>query len=165
MIQTTLALFVAYAGAAGDAAPRSQAYNRTWAAVCQKESHGDPNACARGEDAVGITQIRPVMVKECNRIARLLGLKARWTLDDRWNPAKSREMYDVYLAYWSARYQARTGKVAGPEIWCKMWNGGPDGWRKSSWIFEAVGDGGGCRRMSQIMGHVFPTTSSVPLAG
>lgn len=58
------------------------------------ESGGNPNAVGKAED-VGCMQIRPIYVKEVNRI---LG-EERYTLDDRYDPMKSLEMFHVVQDY------------------------------------------------------------------
>jgi hypothetical protein len=93
-----------------------------FAAICIVESGGNPNARNAGEDAVGIAQIRPVMVRDCNRIAELRGLRTRWTLDDRTSVHKSWQMWWLYQDHYardkSLEYKAR------------IWNGGPSGHKK-----------------------------------
>jgi hypothetical protein len=41
-------------------------------------------------------------------------------------------MWDLYLAYYGAQYEKQTGRPATDEVYARLWNGGPDGWRKSS---------------------------------
>lgn len=53
------------------------------------ESDGERLAYNAAEDAAGILQIRPVMVKEANRI---IG-SDRYNLSDRFDPTKSREIF------------------------------------------------------------------------
>ncbi|MFH1574264.1 MAG: transglycosylase SLT domain-containing protein [Acidobacteriota bacterium] len=91
---------------------------QTFDAVCMAESAGDPRAYNPREDAAGIAQIRPIMVQDCNRI---IG-HAKYSLADRWNPAKSWEMFRLYSLYYAPR--------GTPEIWSRNWCGGPDGHRQ-----------------------------------
>lgn len=53
------------------------------------ESKGDHMAYNEREDAVGLLQIRPIMVREANR---LLGEEA-FTLADRWEPLESIDIF------------------------------------------------------------------------
>lgn len=46
---------------------------------------------AVNKDCVGIFQIRPIYVKDVNRILK----EERYTNDDRYHPKKSREMFDI----------------------------------------------------------------------
>ena len=60
-------------------------------AVMAVESNFDTMAYNSKENAAGVLQIRPIMVREVNR---LLG-EDKYTLKDRWNKAKSIEMFNV----------------------------------------------------------------------
>lgn len=84
------------------------------------ESGNNPRAYNPAEDAVGILQIRPCMVEDCNRIVG----RQEWTMDDRWSPYESGRMFAVYcMHYWPA---------GTPEQWARGWNGGPQGPRKKA---------------------------------
>lgn len=89
-------------------------------AIEQVESDGDPNAVGDNGQAVGILQMHPVMVEDCNRI---VGEEA-WTLEDRKDPDKSRTMFRVY----SNRYSRK----ASLEVVARRWNGGPSGDKKKA---------------------------------
>ena len=89
------------------------------AAVIHVESRGDANAHNVGEDAVGVLQIRPIMVKEVNRILRF----DKYTLQDRWDKQKSIEMFNVIRQH--------TPNPTNEKI-ARNWNGGPNGYRKKS---------------------------------
>jgi soluble lytic murein transglycosylase-like protein len=84
------------------------------AAIIQVESGGDTLAYNSKEDAVGCLQIRPIMVREVNR---LLG-EDKYTLKDRWNKAKSIEMFNVLRSHL---------KGASDEQIARTWNGGYNG--------------------------------------
>jgi hypothetical protein len=60
-------------------------------AIIQVESGGDTLAYNSKEDAVGCLQIRPIMVREVNR---LLG-KDSFTLSDRRSKVKSIQMFNI----------------------------------------------------------------------
>jgi hypothetical protein len=87
-------------------------------AIEQVESGGDATAIGDNGLAVGILQIHPTMVDDVNRI---LGEK-EYTLDDRKDVARSREMFAVYSNHYTPCGDAE--KVA------RRWNGGPRGDRK-----------------------------------
>ena len=89
------------------------------AAVIHVESRGDVNAHNVGEDAVGVLQIRPIMVKEVNRILRF----DKYTLQDRWDKQKSIEMFNVIRQH--------TPHPTNEKI-ARNWNGGPNGYKKKS---------------------------------
>lgn len=89
------------------------------AAIIHVESRGDSMAYNAGEDAVGVLQIRPIMVREVNR---LLGYN-KYTLADRWSKSKSIEMFNVIKDH-----------TTNPtnEILARNWNGGWSGYKKKS---------------------------------
>ena len=91
---------------------------RDWSAVisaiAEVESKG--NARAVNGDAVGLLQIRPVLVRDVNRILRLRNSDKRYTLVDRYDPRKSAEMFEIYQSFYNPR-----GSV---ERAIRLWNGG-----------------------------------------
>jgi len=91
---------------------------RTIKAVAIVESHGDPNAIGDQGLAVGILQIQPVLVADCNRIVG----HSHYTLGDRATVAKSVEMFVVYSLHY-----APDGPIS---TWARNWVGGPNGHRK-----------------------------------
>lgn len=107
-------------------------FHATYAAVCMEESEAQPDAFRPGERAAGIAQIRPCYVADVNRIAAIVGDPRRWSLQDRYDPAASYEMYTIYVVWWGCRYCRLTGHVAGPEQWARIHNGGYNGWKRKS---------------------------------
>jgi len=83
-------------------------------AVMAVESNFDSMAYNSKENAAGVLQIRPIMVREVNR---LLG-ENKYTLKDRWNKAKSIEMFNVIRSHL---------KGASDEKIARTWNGGYNG--------------------------------------
>lgn len=88
-------------------------------AIVHVESRGDACAHNVSEDAVGVLQIRPIMVDEVNR---LLG-KDSFTLDDRWDVHKSIAMFEVIKSH--------TDNPTD-EVLARNWNGGWNGYKKNS---------------------------------
>ena len=88
-------------------------------AVMAVESNFDSMAYNAKENAAGVLQIRPIMVREVNR---LLG-KDKYTLKDRWSKAKSIEMFNVIRLH---------TKNATDEMIARNWNGGWNGHKKQS---------------------------------
>lgn len=88
-------------------------------AIIHVESRGDTLAHNLKEDAVGCLQIRPIMVRECNR---LIGTND-FTLEDRWSRARSIEMFNVIR--WHTKNPTN-------EILARNWNGGWNGYKKRS---------------------------------
>ena len=89
------------------------------------ESKLDSTAYSSKENAVGILQIRPIMVKDVNRILSIVGDSKRYTLEDRWSISKSIEMFSIYSCYYSL-------DLNNFENIARRWNGGPVGHRKKS---------------------------------
>jgi len=83
-------------------------------AVMAVESNFDTMAYNEKENAAGVLQIRPIMVREVNR---LLG-EDKYTLKDRWSKAKSIEMFNVIRSHL---------KGATDEQIARTWNGGYNG--------------------------------------
>ena len=88
------------------------------------ESGGNPNAYCKREDACGCLQIRPIMLREVNRILRKQGLNRRFSLEDRWNCGLSKEMFYIWKRWHH--------KNSSEEKIARNWNGGPRGWKKKS---------------------------------
>lgn len=86
------------------------------------ESRCDTSAYCKREDAVGVLQIRPIMVKEVNRILRLQKSSHIFTLEDRWSREKSIEMFNVVASYYH--------ETSSYEKIARCWNGGPKGLQK-----------------------------------
>lgn len=103
-----------------------------WKAMTHVESRGNAKAYNPRDRAAGVIQIRPIAVKDLNRIARRRGLNVRYTLADRYKPAKSREMWRLYLAYYGVHYAKQTGESPNDEVYARIWNGGPRGWAKDA---------------------------------
>ena len=89
--------------------------------VIMVESSDNDSAHNLSEDAVGCLQIRPIMVREVNRLLKRRGNNRRYTLKDRWNRVKSIEMFLVF-----------NKNVSNFEEQCRRWNGGPNGMNKPS---------------------------------
>lgn len=92
-------------------------------AVIQVESRGNDSAYNKSEDAVGCLQIRPIMVREVNRLLKIRGEERRYTLKDRWNRQKSIEMFLVF-----------NKNVSNFEEQCRRWNGGHNGMKKTATV-------------------------------
>ena len=89
------------------------------------ESNGNDNVV--NGNAVGCLQITPAVVKDVNRIAG-----TKFTLQNRLDRQKSIKMAEVYLKYYGQIYTKKTGKQPDNQIYARIWNGGPNGWQKSS---------------------------------
>jgi len=108
-----------------------------WRAIVQVESGGNARAIGDGGKAVGIVQIHAVCVEDVNRILALTGAAKRYTLADRLSPVRSREMFDIYVAYYGLRWAKQHGVERVPvSVLARIWNGGPRGpERKSTLVY------------------------------
>lgn len=94
----------------------NEALLRAFKAVCWVESKGDPNAVNRDEHAIGIAQIRPIMLADANRI---IGYQ-KWDTMSCYDPVQSWEIFRLVVKYYHPK--------GGPEQWSRLWNAGPN-WR------------------------------------
>ena len=74
--------------------------------------------------SVGLLQIRPIMVREVNRILRKQGLDKRFKNSDRKDGDKSIEMFNI----WANAYHLNSSY----EKMARNWNGGPKGYKKTA---------------------------------
>ena len=72
--------------------------------------------------SIGVLQIRPIMVREVNRILKKKGNKKRFKLKDRFNRLKSINMFMVWKNYYHSQDNLET--IA------RNWNGGPRGYKR-----------------------------------
>jgi hypothetical protein len=91
------------------------------------ESRGNDSAIGDrhlvGNEAVGALQIRPIMVREVNRILKIQGKTERFDLKDRFDRQQSIRMFMVWKNYHH--------KDSSPEKIARNWNGGPKGYKVS----------------------------------
>ena len=92
------------------------------------ESRGNDSAIGDrhivGGEAVGALQIRPIMVREVNRILRIQKSDKRFTLRDRYDRSKTVEMFYIWKNFHH--------KTSDYETIARNWNGGPAGYKRSS---------------------------------
>ena len=91
-------------------------------ALIHIESRGNDSAIGDthlGEPSIGVLQIRPIMVREINRILKLKGTKHRFKLKDRFSREKSIEMFLIWKEFHH--------KDSDYEEIARSWNGGPNG--------------------------------------
>lgn len=67
---------------------------------------------------MGVLQITPIAVRECNNILKRRGSEKRYTLEDRFDIDKSKEMF--YLI------QSKYNPTNDIEKAIRLWNGGPN---------------------------------------
>ena len=96
-------------------------------AIGEVESRNRDTAVGDHGKAVGRYQIHVEAIEDVNRICG-----TNYTPEDRSDPAKAREILEAYIAHWAAHYERTQGKPATDEIRARIWNGGPNGWRRES---------------------------------
>ena len=89
-------------------------WNKVIDAIAKVESKG--NASAKSKDCVGLLQIRPVLVADCNEYLKMKGKKKQYSLNDRLSSKKSKEMFVLY--------QKRYNPTNNIEKAIRLWNGG-----------------------------------------
>jgi hypothetical protein len=82
--------------------------------IIQVESNGNPKAVSGL--SVGVMQITPVLVSDCNRILRRRRSKKRFSLRDRWSVSKSKEMFLIFQSFYNP--------LNDIERAIRSWNGG-----------------------------------------
>ena len=94
-------------------------------ALIQVESRGQDSAIGDkhlvGNEAVGALQIRPIMVREVNRILKIKKSDKRFKLSDRFSREKTVEMFLIWKDYHHPK--------DGFETIARNWNGGPRGYK------------------------------------
>ena len=101
-------------------------------AVIEVESGGDDSAYNKRERAVGCLQIRPIAVREVNRLLEVSGVDGKYTLDDRYDRVRSIEMFMIMAEQVDCCENLSEDEFF--EIVARRWNGGYRGARKKSTI-------------------------------
>ena len=89
-------------------------WNPVMEAIIQVESEGNPKA--RSGNSVGVMQITPVLVAECNKILKRKNSKKRYKLSDRFSISKSKEMFLLMQSVYNP--------LNSIEQAIRAWNGG-----------------------------------------
>jgi len=99
-------------------------------ALIQVESQGNENAVGDkhlSRPSIGILQIRPIMVREVNRILKKHKVKKKYTLEDRYSREKSIEMFYIWQSFHHSD--------DSDEVIARCWNGGSKGWKRNSTLY------------------------------
>lgn len=96
------------------------------------ESRGNDSAINVKENAVGCLQIRPIMVKEVNRVLKRNGMTDKYTLSDRYNREKSIEMFEIMAEQVDCCEHLTQEEFF--EIVARKWNGGGRGHKRKCTI-------------------------------
>ncbi len=95
------------------------------AALMRVESGGSTSLATPGpRGEVGCLQIRPVVIRDLNRIAG----RQRFTMADRLDRSRSVEIFNAYVYHYATA--ERIGREPTLEDMARIWNGGPRGYRK-----------------------------------
>ena len=101
------------------------------ATLMEVESDCNPNAIGDDGKAVGILQIHPITVDDVNRIMDMDDEISHpvFTLADRYDVEKSKQMCAIYLTYYLSKYLAYKPftTMSHKEICARLWNGGYQG--------------------------------------
>ena len=89
-------------------------WNPVMDAIIQVESEGNPKAVSG--NSVGVMQITPIVVKDCNDILKRRKSKKQFNLADRYSVAKSKEMFLLIQSHYNP------GNDIEKAI--RLWNGG-----------------------------------------
>ena len=85
-------------------------------AIAIVESNNNPRAVGGG-GSVGLLQITPVLVRDCNNILAKQKSTKRYSLSDRLSAQKSKEMFVLIQEYYNPEHNIEKA--------IRMWNGGP----------------------------------------
>ena len=89
-------------------------WNPVMEAIIQVESEGNPRA--KSGNSVGVMQITPILVAECNKILKRKNSKKRYKLSDRYNISKSKDMFLLMQSVYNP--------LNSIEQAIRAWNGG-----------------------------------------
>ena len=116
LMALTMTCAAAYAGGSATKSTKTSGvnWNPVMDAIIQVESEGNPNAVSG--NSVGAMQITPILVKECNNILKKKKSKKRFTMADRYNVAKSKEMFLLIQSHYNPENSIEKA--------IRSWNGG-----------------------------------------
>ena len=97
-------------------------------ALIHVESRGNDSAIGDkhllGNEAIGALQIRPIMVREVNRILKIQGKTKRFKLKDRFDREKS---IHIFIIWKNHHYKGKDNETIA-----RCWNGGGNGYKNKS---------------------------------
>ena len=111
LIKAMFVLTLLFAPLAANAQTTQDDWGTLIAAISQVESGNNPNS-VNGRH-VGVLQISPITVDECNRILK----KKKYTYKDRYNREKSIEMFEIIQHFYNP--------TKNIDVAIRLWNGGP----------------------------------------
>ena len=87
-------------------------------AIIQVESQGNAKAHNANGDCAGILQITPILVEQCNIWLKDQKSSKRYTLKDRYDVEKSKEMFIMIQEHYNPSHNVEKA--------IRLWNGGPN---------------------------------------
>ena len=100
------------------------------AALIAVESGGNDLAIGDNGQAVGCLQIHPAVVQDVNEVLTSGGCLSTFRLDDRLRRDASVLILHFYLKRYATK--DRLGREPSLEDLARIWNGGPDGYKKDA---------------------------------
>ena len=93
-------------------------WNKIMNAIIQVESQGNAKAHNANGDCAGILQITPILVEQCNIWLKDQKSSKRYTLKDRYDVEKSKEMFIMIQEHYNPSHNVEKA--------IRLWNGGPN---------------------------------------
>lgn len=101
-------------GIAAKSALKVESWKKVIDAIINVESEGNPRA--KSGSSVGLLQITPILVRDCNKILKRRKSSKRYSLSDRFNRAKSIEMFMLIQSHYNPKSELERA--------IRLWNGG-----------------------------------------
>ena len=101
-------------------------------ALIQVESGGDARKVGDNGKAVGVLQIHNCVVDDVNKSFTDIPNVRLFGYSDRRDSEASKMMCRAYLGRWGIYYMVKTGEKPTFEVLARIWNGGPNGYRKKA---------------------------------
>lgn len=99
--------------------PKYMCAKDIYSAIAEVESNNNDSVYNVKEDAAGRYQIRPIYLRDVNRISN-----SNYMLEDRFDQVKALEMVRIYTSHYASIYRKRTGKPVTDEVIARIHNGG-----------------------------------------
>jgi hypothetical protein len=110
----TLTFMICGLESVAQSTPTENRWDNLIKAISAVESKGNPRAVSGKH--VGILQISPIVVEDCNRINKLKKNKKRFTYGDRYSVEKSIEMFNIIQDFYNPSHDREKAM--------RLWNGG-----------------------------------------
>ena len=114
LMALTIAMSASAEGDAKSTKPSGFDWSPVMEAIIQVESEGNPNTVSG--NSVGVMQITPILVKDCNDILKRQKSKKQFTMADRFSVDKSKEMFLIIQKYYNPENNVEKA--------IRLWNGG-----------------------------------------